>query len=463
VKAFHLPWVQRIGGALSGKTPPILTWCLDYPAPDRAPQFTRAGRVVQGWVLLPPKTAKALSRVRIVCHLQPTFELCCPLNAKRPDVIKTVLGQSSAGHPQSMCGFRFTVPPDLTSFQLSLELDGECWDLQRVVVEPHTPADNLLKVLPGRDGWLFLDNDTNFSVDQFAGHIRLTATGLKAWRNYAQVLTGGFAGLRAPALLLAAPTKESVMCLHHPVKAAATPMLQPVLDLLPPEQWLHPVEELQAFLGDESFLKTDTHWTHKGAALVATLVAQRLGLQARQVDQVLAADRYATRNHFGDLGSKMPTRVYAPASFLTSFHYRHWVVYDNGLPNFGRVVVIHYPEALADVTCLVFGSSSSYSMFNYLCRFFRCVVFVHSAGNLDASLVSSVGPEYVVAQTNARFMIRPPVAHYDLRSVIVEKQNSLDASALEMQAKNRHLADTELMAELGLTPWHLRVPSIDDL
>lgn len=454
-------WIHRVSDVFSGKTSPVATWCLDYPSSDRAPRFTHAGRVVQGWVLLKPQMAGAISRVRIICHLQPTFELRCPLMLKRPDVVGQILQQPADSHPQLYCGFRFTVPPDLCSFGLSLELDGQRWLLERVQVEPVMPDSTLLKVLKGRDDWLFLDNDTNFSVDQFTGRLRLTPRGLQEWRAYVDTLKNGFAVLRSPALMLVAPTKESVMGHYHPMVAAAVPTLQPVFDLLPPDQLVYPVTELRETLGDGAFFKTDTHWTQQGAALAAALVAKRLGLASEGVDQLLASDRYTTRKHTGDLGVKLQPRMQAPAYFLTSFHYSKWVVYDNGLPNFGRVIVIQYPDALEDTCCLIFGSSSSYSMFNYLCRFFRTLVFVHSAGNLDPSLIDAIAPDYLVAQTNARFMIRPPVADYNLKNTIIEKQNSLDSMAFERQTKIRNVGDMELINELGIKPWHVPVAAID--
>ncbi|WP_432697905.1 alginate O-acetyltransferase AlgX-related protein [Marinobacterium sp. YM272] len=454
-------WIQRVRDAVSGNRSPLLTWCLDYPSPDHAPRFTHSGRVVQGWVLLDPEKADTLSRVRIICHLQPAFELCCPLELKRLDVIERILQQPADGHEQLSCGFRFTVPPDLHSFNLSFELDGQRWPLQRIEVEPAVAENTLLKVIKGHNDWLFLDNDTNFSIDQFTGRLQLTTRGLKSWEAYVDALKNGFGAQRSPAVMLVAPTKESVMGHYHPMTAAAVSPLDPVFALFPPGLLLHPVSELRDTLGDEAFFKTDTHWTHRGGSLAAALVARKLGLSAEHLDRLLASDRYRVRNHAGDLGSKLEPRMAAPASFLTSFHYGKWVVYDNGLPNFGRVIVIQYPDALEEGCCLVFGSSSSYSMFNYLSRFFRQLVFVHTAGNLDPSLIDAVAPDYLIVQTNARFMIRPPIADYNLKNTIIEKQDSLDCTAIERQAQIRKVSDLELVTSLGLEPWHVPVSAID--
>jgi len=462
VRGWCTHWVQSVSNKLMASKPPIQAWCLDYPSSDREPKLVQSGRLVQGWVLLPPKTENALARVRIVCHLQPSFELCCPLTVERPDVIERVLETSPVGHPQLKCGFRFTVPTDLAMFGLSLELDGQRWPLKQVKVSPTKPDSPVLKVLRGKGDWLFLDNDTNFSVDQFTGHMRFTTQGLESWQDYARAFEAGFEGLIQPSVLLVAPTKESVMGAYHPMTAAAEPMLQPVLDLFPQAQLVYPAYELKEKLGEEAFFKTDTHWTQKGAGLAAALVAKRLGVPAKPIEKLLAKDRYKTRRHAGDLGNKLAPRVYADASFLTSFNYRKWVTYDNGLPNFGRLMVIHYPDALVDETCLVFGSSSSYSMFNYLCRFFRRLVFVHTAGNLDPDVIKAVAPDHLVAQTNARFMIRPPVSDYDVMDTIHKKQKTLDETGHKRQSQNRYLGDMDLVRELGLMPWHEQVPNLDD-
>lgn len=455
-------WVGKYRQALSEAcNTPVDKWSLDYPSPKRDVWLTNAGRVIQGWVLLKSEFVDARDQVRILAEWQPAFELCHELDIARPDVVEGVLEEDAAHHPQRLCGFRFTVPPDLPRFRLWLELNGQRWMLQDVQVEPQHAENPVLKVLAGQDGWLFLDNDTNFSVDQFTGSLRLTPEGLEGWELYVQSLQQGHDGLRAPPVLLVAPTKETVMGAYHPLKPATRSCLQPVFDVLPAGQLVFPAVELRDALGEEAFFKTDTHWTHKGAALAAKLVAERLGLAAADLDRLLSNDRYVERPHAGDLGGKLSPRMTAPAHFLASFSYRKWVVYDNGLPNFGRLLIMNYPQSLSDSTCLVFGSSSSYSMFHFLCRFFRRTIFVHTAGNLDAEVIRAVQPDYLIAQTNARFMIRPPEAAYDLRQTIEQKQASLEGTALELQAKNRNLSGMDLLESLGLSPWHLTVSEID--
>jgi len=42
----------------------------------------------------------------------------------------------------------------------------------------------VMEVLEGREGWLFLANDTNASIDQFTGKKRLDAEQKQQWQHF---------------------------------------------------------------------------------------------------------------------------------------------------------------------------------------------------------------------------------------------------------------------------------------
>src|SRR5690606_23289521 len=124
-------------------------------------------------------------------------------------------------------------------------------------------------------------------------------------------------------------------------------------------------------------------------------------------------------------------------------HFQKHRAYDNGLPNFGRLMVTRYEKALLNDTCLVFGSSSSYSMLNYLGRLFQNLVFVHSAGNVDIKLLLACQPRYLITQTNARFVVVAPSVGYSLQRDIEDKVSRLTEEQLEAVDKRRVEADAE--------------------
>lgn len=448
-------WLKRKVKAWSSSSSdgkPIEHWSLDFPSEQRGSRFMPSGRVVQGWLLLPAPLAEMQDQVRIVAEWNEAFELSHPLEIDRPDVIENVLEESAEAHPQRRCGFRFTVPPRLGQFSLSLALGDERWLLQEVRIDISDAATGEpLKVLEGKQGWLFLDNDTNGSVDQFMGRMHLTDNGTAGWKEY--LVQSAELAASTPWALLVAPSKESVMGKrYHPrVEGVGGPMHQ-VLALPEARDVVYPLDALKA-LGDGAFIPTDTHWTHKGAMVAAVALAAKLGVPEADCRALFAKDIYKPKRMGGDLGNKLSPKQTAEVEVLTSFNHNRYKTYENGLPNFGRILVVEYPKAFLPGTCLVFGSSSSYSMLNYLSRIFARLVFVHSAGNLDPALVKAVAPDYLAAQTNARFVVQLPSASSDIAAVIQQKNASLDTKDLEGVREKRIIAPDDYLQRVGLLAW----------
>ncbi|RTR05132.1 glycosyltransferase family 2 protein [Halomonas nitroreducens] len=433
---------------------PVHRWALDYPSDQREPWCLASGRVVQGWVLLPAEMAEAASRLRIVARWLPEHEVRHPLEIKRPDVIEAVLNERPEGHPQLHCGFRFTVPPRLAHFHLELLLEDRCWPLQEVRCQPaQADAAGSLKVIEGRSGWLFLDNDTNASVDQYRGRVHLTSRGLMAWQAYLSGLGRLAETVGCPWAMLVAPAKETVMGpRYHPQVQGQSQPIDQLLALPEAAGVVHPVAALQA-LGDDAFIRTDTHWTQRGAMAASVELAASLGLARPSVEPVFAGDRYRTRAMGGDLGNKLTPRQTCEAAMLRSFSHLKYRVYDNGLPNFGRLLVIEYPEALMEGTCLIFGSSSTSSMFHFLSRLFRRVIFIHSAGNLDPAVVEATRPDYLVVQTNARFLVQVPALDQSLSGMIRDKVARLSVAERERVDERRLMAEPSRLEAWGLAAW----------
>lgn len=420
---------------------PILDYSIDYPSAKHGSPQEGVGWVVQGWVLLRPRVypKNTACRPYLSVKLNEYLIRYIPLDRARPDVIdeRLVTRSLAVKQAQRHCGFRLVLPLSGHKLSLKLHLREQSYELTKLELPVQTPNSNVakLKVLKGADDWLFLDNDTNFSVDQHSGLLGLSDSSLKRWQKYLDDWQTEVGALGAKALFLIAPTKESVLAQYHPYKKAQKALFDPVFQKMPAAMYLHPVEELRA-VGGATFYKTDTHWTHQGAQITTCLVAQRLGLDSDKVNAVFAKDKYITKAHTGDLGNKLTPPCAQPADFLIGFSYRPWVIYDNGLQNMGRMIVMEYEKALVDSTCLIFGSSSSYSLFSFICRLFKRIVFVHTAGNVDKALVEKIKPDYFIAQTNARFMIRPPSFNYDVLTIIKNKQKNTSVEQQENQRKN---------------------------
>lgn len=432
----------------------IISWSLDYPNPKREPLFENDNIVLRGWILFKRKTLSESP-----CIYIPYSEFVdrkVILDKARPDVIEAIFGKKDNKNPQHHCGFNINIPCSQKKINIRIRVAEKDYLLKKVdlseYLKRHT-ENNKLKVLQGINGWLFLDNDTNYSVDQHCGNLILKKNCLENWQAYINELTTISNDKIKKCAFLITPSKEEVMDRYHPYPKAETSLLKPILEKIPQHLLVYPLNELKE-LGDAAFLKTDTHWTHQGAKTAAISVANKLKLPEDDILTLLSSDKYTQRKHVGDLGNKLAEPQSAMSNFLSSFSFRNWVVYDNALPNFGRIIVTHYPKALTNSTCLIFGSSSSYSMFNYFCRFFSNMIFIHTAGNIDTSLITAISPNYLITQTNARFMIRPPVADYDVDQTIRDKINLLSEEQLTIQKKNVIIRDLEMIRALGLERWH---------
>jgi hypothetical protein len=433
---------------------PVFSWALDYPCANREPFVKSSGRVVQGWIVLKDEWSHQLEQVRVIAQWHADYELSHSLWVRRADVIEKVLGADPSDHPQIICGFSFTVPADLQHWRLLLEIEGQRWLLSDVSIDNADEQTALLKVLIGREGWLFLDNDTNNSVDQFLGRMRLTSVGLEKWRDY--LVAGKTIAKKCDACwaLLIAPAKESVLGeLYHPLEAQSQSPIDQVLSLKCAQDLVYPVAALRS-LGDQSYIPTDSHWTHKGASVAALQLAQHLRLDMLRCKAVLANDQYRSREIVGDLGDKLTPCLTSKVDMLSSFNFIKHKVYDNGLPNFGRLMVIEYAESISPGTCLLFGASSTYSMLNFLTRFFRRIVFVHSAGSIDPDLVGLVKPEFLVAQSNGRFVVKVPGHQVCLLEMIEEKVQQLSVAEREAVATRRVYMSQDRLDALHLSDYN---------
>lgn len=310
--------------------------------------------------------------------------------------------------------FRFTLPLSSADFSLGILIDEQHITLLQGKVE------GSFSVLVGKEGWLFLDNDTNKSVEQFTGKLML-GSAAQAWQQYFSLLIQFTHQQGLPYALLIAPAKEQVFPEYYPYAKSGTTIVKQLIELRPTDfQMVYPVKRLRrARL--RSYRLTDTHWSPYGACIASRALAVQLGLSWYDVKMVFVDDRYYTMHVTGDLGNKFYPPVTSKERFLRNYSYRRHLVYDNGLANFGRVLITFNLQALQQARVVIFGSSSAYSMLDYLSRLFSEVILIHSAGNIDTELTLALKPDYLVAQTNGRFVVKAPEVGYSLQQVMYEK------------------------------------------
>lgn len=425
----------------TAKVAGVKRWCLDYPATEQqitSAELTEQGLVFQGWVL--PEQLQELQDLQIeVSHGDESTLF--GLNVARPDVIRIVLKAEAEGHPQLYCGFRFTLQLQAAQFNIGFRIAGLYTEIWRGMLHGE------FKVLRGLDDWLFLDNDTNQSVEQHVGRLLLEPQCQHQWRLYFSQSQHYQRLWQVPFALLIAPSKEAVYPQFHPKPRAELTAIEQLLAITPVGYPLvYPQSQLRAATSP-SFPKTDTHWTTFGASLASVELAVKLGISREQVTTLFAADHYREISQCGDLGNKLFPQQRSNELLQASFSCYKNIVYDNKLPNFGRIMVVFNPNALHEGHCLQFGSSSSYSMLNFQTRIFQLVTLIHTAGNVDPTMVDLFQPDVVVSQTNARFVVRAPVMDYQLRAIMQQK-----LAMQSVEERQALLAAAQKMAELTELP-----------
>ncbi|MAF66724.1 MAG: hypothetical protein CMJ84_13835 [Planctomycetes bacterium] len=402
---------QRVDSATSH----TIRWHLDFPSNRQTidgSELAQDGLLFQGWLLNEGKSAATL------VILNGDQVLPIPIVRARPDVVSRVLEQNPENHDLLYCGFSERIKLKHSTFTLGLIQDGTFTELMNGSVE------GKFQILEGKDGWLFLDNDTNKSIEQHTGKLKLSRTAQAKWKEYLVSLNDFSSSSGTPVCLLVAPSKETVYQEYYPYSFSRKAPIQKLKELIPESlNFILPIKELQS-LEQRSFRVCDTHWTLHGARLAAQLVASKLSSRSVPELDVFSNDVYQNRKSRGDLGSKLYPPQQHEEDVLTNFNYRRCVVFDNNVDNFGRTIVMFHQHAVFDETLLLFGSSSSYTMFHYLCRLYTSVVFIHTAGNVDHKIIDIVKPNCICVQTNARFVVKAPKFNDSVVNYIKQKKDN---------------------------------------
>jgi SGNH hydrolase-like domain, acetyltransferase AlgX len=268
------------------------------------------------------------------------------------------------------------------------------------------------KVVRGKDGWLFLDLDTNQVMRQVRGELLFTAEQLEQWTVLLAERNDWLESRGVSYRFLVPPSPPSVYPDKLPFEVPASAR-RPVIQLLEhleqresAGQVVYPIERLISKRDCGIYARTNTHWTVLGAfvgyeALLDALPTASVGRRLKRADV-----RFREVMYTGDLGRKVvpaeeSVHVYGgpikPCARMTE---------DNGVSNNGHRVDYECGSAKTS-TCLVLGDSYAHGMLPFLAESFSRTVFAHIS-TLDRELVEEVAPDTVVSVMNERFLVRVP-------------------------------------------------------
>jgi alginate O-acetyltransferase complex protein AlgJ len=268
------------------------------------------------------------------------------------------------------------------------------------------------KVVQGKNGRLFLDNDTNEVVTQHTGALRLDEHGVEQWRLILEHRTAWLERRGVKYLFLVAPNAHSVYPEDLPddVPSAPERTVHQVLGAVERggiARVVYPLEELVREREKPVFPKTGSHWTEYGAFLAYRSVIDVLR-ESVPVEPITLDDlEWHEEERPGGLGHKVEPKQTSTFVFLDFKHPRARLVYDNRIRNNGRRVEFEGDDS-AGLSCLVLGDSYARLPVPFLAESFRRLVFGHIS-TLDHELVEQERPDVVISVLSERFLIHPPV------------------------------------------------------
>ncbi len=315
------------------------------------------------------------------------------------------------------------------------------------------PADERHKVLEGRDGFLFLTQDTNDLLAQHAGTLRFTDAQLEQWRAVLEGRIERAAAVGAPYVFAVAPNTHSVYPENLPPGVVTAPH-RPVHQLIEhlaqtgsPARVLYPDELLAAHKSErQMFLRVDTHWTDRGAFLVYRSLVEPLvdevPMRVLDDDDIFFTQRSIT----GDLGSKLEPPRSEIAEVARVAGHASYSAYDNCVEGTGSVIVTHC-ETAPPATCVLLGDSYSYALLRFLPETFRRLVFVQRPA-MPPGLLERERPDVVISVTAERFLLRVPDDEHAVSQREVERQKRAAGRVRPPQAPFGRGADFALPAQV---------------
>jgi GT2 family glycosyltransferase len=271
------------------------------------------------------------------------------------------------------------------------------------------------RVVSGRDGWLFLQEDRNDALGQHTGRVKFSPEdkeSLAALLRERRAVVESCGSIWITAVV---PDKEAVYAEFLPSEVAPVPH-RPVHDFLEIAEAegapaIYLLDDLRAAKAEgDLYMKTDTHWNHRGAFVAYGAVCREIsarGLDLEMVDPESIS--WIEQPVQGDLGSKLYPEIAEGKDVLPRLAgpVRGALVYDNRVRNHGMVLIHEQRDRGELPTCLVFGESFAPPLVNFLKESFGRVVFVHTS-MLVADLIAGLRPDVVLSVPTERFLISVP-------------------------------------------------------
>lgn len=268
-----------------------------------------------------------------------------------------------------------------------------------------------IKVLIGKNDWLFLQNDTNRVVEQNNGTLKLTEFELRKWLR---TLEARFAILRHRGIkyyFLIAPNKESIYPEYLPddyIMSEARLVYQLINACKPMHLPLYfPVDILKLYKAEYQLYPTgNTHWNGIGGFIayeyLMNIIKKDLNIPILTWEDIGFVDEETSQ----DLGNKLNPPRTSIFSWGKVKQPRAQIIYDNQLINSGKIqIALNKNTSLP--TAVVFHDSFIEFLLPFLMESFSKIYLFHTPC-MDFELLNQIKPDIVISEMVERFLIQPP-------------------------------------------------------
>ncbi|HWR41607.1 alginate O-acetyltransferase AlgX-related protein [Sporomusa sp.] len=269
-----------------------------------------------------------------------------------------------------------------------------------------------IKVLIGKDGWLFLQNDTNRVVEQNNGTLKLTEIELKKWLR---TLESRFAILKNRGIkyyFLIAPNKESIYPEYLPDDYIISDdrLVYQLLNACKPYNLpvYYPVDTLKLYKSEHQLYPSgNTHWNGIGGFIayqyVMNIIKKDFDTNILDWEEINFVDEETSQ----DLGNKLTPPRTSIFSWGKVKLPRAQIIYDNKAINSGKIqITLNKNTSLP--TAAIFHDSFIEFLLPFIMESFSKIYLFHTPC-LDYDLIEKINPDVVISEMVERFLIQPPV------------------------------------------------------
>jgi hypothetical protein len=320
--------------------------------------------------------------------------------------------------PPGCAGFKLSLPSELReNYPLKVScfdsLGAELTNSPRII---ETRSEEISKVLAGKEGWLFLANDTNASLAHLCAHIPVDTNLCNKWVDLVATRKQICEARGVSFIQAIVAEKETVYSKYLPEEYVISErrMIALINEQIQARSmgdsfYYGPSLDQEESSDEVLYYKGDTHFTYHGSFKfcqeLLCLAATKLAAKGATAVAGLENHTFSKRYQAGDLLAKV-SGVNIEEIHFPDIPKRSKPLISTNEPRSGRVKAFQSADKNLP-RLLMFHTSSVDWMIPYLNQVFGPTLYMWSP-SLDEDLIDWFQPDIVITQTNERFLTHCP-------------------------------------------------------